>query len=229
MIILYILGGLFLFLIILLMLMLFVRLRFQADGVYRERSFKAGMTVYWIKYVLGAHCHLSDLHTLHVRLWILGVPVPFRIPLQVGGKDETNLNVPEPHFKKNDEEHKTRTVKKSDSLQRLHLLVERSGELWRLYADEIKRIFVKYITLSAPKLQARLGFRDPALTGEAAAIYYIIKTYNVAKKTSVDWDFSGPLLEFVLRVKMTMRLYGIFLTLLQIYWKYKRIQKHESE
>lgn len=230
MIVLYIIAAIFLFILLLFCLLLLLPFRVNIHGAYKSKNPEADFSAFWIKYLLGLRIYLHDLNYIKIRIWILGIPLSFKVPLKKGVKKTvTRENINRPRFEHKQESGDEKKQGVEERIDKIYQIVRESGELWDTYGVYIRKIFVRYITFYPLKLEANIGLRDPALTGEAAATYYIIKTYSYAKNVNIAWNFTRPSLELALRIKITMRLYGIFLTLLQLYWKYKRIKSYESK
>ncbi len=226
-IILYILGGILLFLLLLLLALLFIPLKSHISGEYRENNARARMEIFWIKYVLGARFRIADLEHLHVRIWFLGIPVPLRLPLthkkQVPETGEAE-KPPEPRFVR-EEEAKKETPPIHKRLNRLEQTKGKLLSLWQEYQGYLRKIYVRYITFSFGSLSARIGLKEPSDTGMAAAVYYNLMIIRRISELSIQWDFERPRLDLALKAKITMKLYGIFFTLLQVYMKYKKEAK----
>lgn len=230
MIVLYIIAAILLFILLLFCLLLLLPFRVNIHGAYKSKNSEADFSAFWIKYLLGVRIYLYDLNNIKIRISILGIPLSFKIPLKKGVKKTvTRENINRPRFEQKQESGDEKRQNVEERIDKIRQIVRESGELWDTYGVYIRKIFVRYITFYPLKLQANVGLRDPALTGEAAATYYIIKAYSYAKNVNISWDFTQPSLDVDLRIKISMRLYGIFITLLQIYWKYRRIKSHESK
>lgn len=229
-IILYILGALLLFAVLFLLFILFIRLKVDINGEYREDKAAACMEIFWVKYFLGARCRIKDLHNLHIVFWILGIPLPVRLPLlhrEKIAEEKREEKVYQPRFAQKSETEKERPGIKARA-ERLLQLKEPFQELWQKYRVYVRKIYVRYITISFRSLSANIGLKEPSDTGIAASIYYNILIMSNISNIDIGWNFEKPNFDVALRAKITMKLYGIFFTLLQVYRTHKKEIKNES-
>lgn len=226
-IILYILGGLLLFLFLLLVFLLFVRFRINIRGQYAGKASAAEMECFWIKYFLGARCSIHDFQYLQLRLWIFGIPLPLKLPLSKSMQD-TGTSPAQPGFEKEKKATKAKTNLR-ERFRQFDSLPEKLKAAKEKYYAYLRRIFVRYITFSSLSLKAEIGFEDPAQTGMAAAIYYSTRTYILPGDIDLNWNFQGAAFHADLRTKISMKLYGICITLLQLLLKIKKERQHESQ
>lgn len=230
MIILYIIAAFLIFILLLFSLLLLLPLRMYVNATYQNKNPKAEISAFWIKYLLGTRIFLDNMNKMQIRLWILGIPLPIKVPLKKDVKKAAvNDKIKRPRFAQTQDTAKKKKHSIEKLIDKILQIIRENGDLWDTYSVYIRKIFVRYITYYSLRLQANIGLRDPALTGEAAATYYIIKTYRFAENVNITWDFRQPAFEADLQTKISMRLYGIFLTLLQLYWKYRRIKSYESK
>ena len=232
MIILYILTGAILFLILVSLSVLFIRLKVVINGEYRQRKPRAEIDIYWIKYVFGARCKISDLKYVKITLWLLGIPIPFRLPLshkKATPASDTLQDKNEPRFAREASGEKKTKEKFIDKIEDLLNTKDNLIALWQKYQVYIKKIYVRYITYSFESFSANIGLREPSQTGTAAAIVYSILPMTPLQDVNIQWDFQQPGLDVSLSTKITMKLYGIFCTLLYMYLAYRKDTKHECK
>lgn len=224
---LYILGALLLFLLLLLAFLLFVRFRINIRGKYSGQAPAVEMECFWIKYILGARCSIHDFQYLQLRLWIFGIPLPLKLPLSKSLQDP-GTSPAKPGFEKRKKTVKTKTPLR-ERFKQFDSLPEKLKAAKEKYYAYLRRIFVRYITFSSLSLKAEIGFEDPAQTGMAAAIYYSARTYVLPGNIDLNWNFQGAAFHADLRTKISMKLYGICVTLLQLLLKIKKERQHESQ
>jgi len=237
MIILYIFLGLIAFLLLLAVTMIFIPFKMYIQGTFWDKNPTGQMDIYWLKYFLGARLRIKDLEHIHILIWFLGIPLPIRLPLSKDivskkkksdtEKDGSTENESETNDKPKEKEAKKKNSLE-DNIQRVIAAKDQISDLWNKYKGYIKKIFVSYITFSFEYLDAELGLKDPAQTGKMAGILYSTLSIKPLKDVNISWDYQKPSFNISAGVKMTMKLYGILRTLLQLYWTYKKDLKNEN-
>ena len=230
MIVVYILGILLLLPLLFLAFTLLVPLKTAIRGEYWNKRPSGEAEIFWIKRVLGLRFRIHDLNYVYGRVWFLGIPVPFRLPLSKGKKPPKRRaakKVPEPRFTRKEAPPSSPGIRRR--VEGLADMKEPLQEFWRTYGPYIRKIYVRYITISHRSLTANIGLEDPCGTGIAAAAYYNLLVFRKINNIDLRWDFEKPNVDLLLRAKITMKLYGILFTLLQVYRIYKKEKNHESE
>ncbi len=232
MIILYILAGTILFFILVFLGILFIRLKVVINGEYWQREPRAEMDIYWIKYVFCARCKIHDLKYVHITLRLLGIPIPFRLPLsheKATPAPDTLEDKNEPRFAREASGEKETKETFIDKIEGLLSTKDNLITLWQKYHIYIKKIYVRYVTYSFESFSANIGLQEPSQTGTAAAIVYSILPMTSLQNVNIQWDFQQPRLDVSLGTKITMKLYGIFCTLLFMYLTYRKDTRHERK
>lgn len=237
MIILYIFLGLIACLLLFAAVMIFIPLKMYIQGTFWDKIPTGQMDIYWIKYFLGARLRIKDLKHIHILIWFLGIPIPIRLPLSKNKvskrkkSDTEEEGSVENETEKMDEPKEKETKKKNSLKENIQDVIDAKdqiGDLWNKYKRYIKKIFVSYVTFSFEYLDAELGLKDPAQTGKVAGILYSTLSIKPLKDVNISWDYQKPSFNISAGAKMTMKVYGILCTLLQLYWTYKKDLKNET-
>jgi len=237
MIVLYIFLGLIAFLLLFTVLAIFIPFKMYIKGTYWDKNPTGQMDVYWIKYYIGARLRIKDLEYIHILIWFLGIPIPFRLPLskkKTSKKNKADIKkdkVQESTSQEMDSTAKKESKEKKSLKENILGILEakdKTTEFWNKYKAYIKKIFVSYITFSLEFVEAKVGLKNPAQTGKMAGILYSILPLTKLKNVNIVWDYQKPNFNIATGVKMTMKLYGILCTLLQLYRIYKKDLKNET-
>ncbi|MBW6458795.1 MAG: hypothetical protein K0B52_06520, partial [FCB group bacterium] len=226
--ILKILGILLLVFTGILLSTLFIQLKVRLQGAYCDKKGSGEISLYWIKYVFDLRCRIADTDHLHFVLRLFFIPIPFRLSLKKTAsahrvKEPKKAETQKPRFEK--EMVPESTPEKEALKDRITHLLDTKDQLfdvWKKYYPFLKKIYVRYITFTPESLTARIGFSEPSQTALAAGMSYSIIPLSPFHMADIQWDFEDQGLAFALRIKITMKLYGIFCTLLHLYWVYNK-------
>lgn len=234
MIILYIFLGLIAFILLFTAFAVFVPFRTHIDIKYWNEQPDLKLELFWIKYVMGVRIRLKDLEKLRILIWFFCLPIPIRLSLKKDEKEKKEIRSEKKENqkeKKRDETQVPKTESKNKSiLQKLDEILKIKDEVvafWRKYKEEIKKIYVRYITISLKYLELELGSGDPAQTGEIAGIVYSTLPFVPTNKIKIAWNYQKQTFNISAGIKSTMKFYGILCTLLHLYKCYKKDKKNE--
>lgn len=229
MILLYILLGILLFLLLFLAFIIFVPFKTYIQGSFWEGDLNAMAEVYWIKYIFGARVRFLDMEKLKLLVWFFAIPIPFKISLKKDRKEEDKSKTIEADpemisIKENEKPEKEKSFR-----EKIDDIINVKDTLIRFYRknqDDIKKIFVTYVTFSIEYFKLELGLKDPAETGKIAGNLYTALAILPVKRVNLSWNFQKKTFNIDAGLKIIMKFYGIFITLLKLYRFYKKDKKN---
>jgi glutaredoxin len=234
MIILYIFLGLIAFILLFTAFAVFVPFTTHIDIKYWNEQPDVKLELFWIKYVIGARIRLKDLEKLQILIWFFCLPIPIKLSLKKEDTDGKKHSSERKEKQKENKQEETQVPKTESNnksiLQKLDDILKIKDQVlafWRKYKEEIKKIYVRYITISLKYLELELGSDDPAQTGKVAGIVYSTLPFVPTNKIKIAWNYQKQTFNISAGIKSTMKFYGILCTLLHLYKCYKKDKKNE--
>ncbi|MFA6618649.1 MAG: hypothetical protein WCT23_06250 [Candidatus Neomarinimicrobiota bacterium] len=229
MIVVYIILGILLFLLLFLAFVLFVPFKTYIQGSFREADLNAVGEFYWIKYLFGARVKFLDMDKLKILIWIFAIPIPLTMSLKKEKKEDNKPKNEEARAKKTSIEGEKKPLEKSEEKEnfreRIDAIIKVKNAAIRFYTKnqaDIRKIFVTYVTFSIEYFELELGLGDPAKTGKMAGKLYTALAIVPVEELDLSWNFQKKTLNTAAGIKISMKFYGILITLLKLYRFYKK-------
>ncbi len=240
-----------LFLLCIVACILFIPLQISAKGTNRTGDLEFRSKVYWLTWLFAVKILFKD-KKLSLYIQIFGIPI--KIPLKKKEKksvsdkmtlEESQLKSAETEKAEEKPEKKTEKTKTGKERKKTFGITDVRSvyDTYKPFVTSVVFPQLKYVahsfTLRVKKLDLTIAADDPSFVGmtqgAVTALSPFMKSVKFLNPVSIRFDYVRNTTEFYADLYFSMKLYGIVIRLLIIWWHYRKISRanirisHESD